>query len=215
MQKNGSEGGWNLMKITCDIINDLLPSYVDGVCSEDSCKLVEEHLHDCARCSQKLTYMKNPIKCPEIQPTEKIRNPFIKIKRTNRIKLIAAVMITICVVSGGMFAIQEVGTLHDYFYPSNLAVIDNKTDRNEWSQINIADENFLNFNSIFYNKEVVNDANSSGDVMLRILDENKNIVLDEIIVEPGTSIDLDMLQNNRNYIVEVKCKTGRFFLNFV
>lgn len=26
------------MKITCDIINDLLPSYVDGVCSEDSCK---------------------------------------------------------------------------------------------------------------------------------------------------------------------------------
>lgn len=62
---------------------------------------------------------------------------------------------------------------------------------------------------------MVNDANSSGDVMLRILDENKNIVLDEIIVEPGTSIDLDMLQNNRNYIVEVKCKTGRFFLNFV
>ena len=159
--------------------------------------------------------MKNPIKCPEIQPTEKIRNPFIKIKRTNRIKLIAAVMITICVVSGGMFAIQKVGTLHDYFYPSNLAVIDNKTDRNEWSQINIADENFLNFNSIFYNKEVVNDANSSGDVMLRILDENKNIVLDETIVKPGTSIDLDMLQNNRNYIVEVKCKTGRFFLNFV
>lgn len=62
---------------------------------------------------------------------------------------------------------------------------------------------------------MVNDANSSGDVMLRILDENKNIVLDEIIVEPGTSIDLDMLQNNRNYIVEVKCKTERFFLNFV
>lgn len=61
------------MKITCDIINDLLPSYVDGVCSEDSCKLVEEHLHDCARCSQKLKYMKNPIKCPEIQTTEKNR----------------------------------------------------------------------------------------------------------------------------------------------
>lgn len=114
-----------------------------------------------------------------------------------------------------MFAIQEVGTLHDYFYPSNLAVIDNKTDQNGWSRLNIADENFLNFNSIFYNKEVVNDANSSGEVRIRILDENKNMVLDEITVEPGTSIDLDMLKNNRNYIVEVKCKTGRFFLNFI
>ena len=134
------------MKITCDIINDLLSSYVDGVCSEDSCKLVEEHLHDCARCSQKLKYMKNPIKCPEIQTTEKIGNPFIKIKRKNRIKLIVAVIITSCVVSGGMFAIQEVGTLHDYFYPSNLAVIDNTTDQNGWSRLNIADENFLNFN---------------------------------------------------------------------
>lgn len=32
-------GGWNLMKITCDIINDLLSSYVDGVCSEDKLQI--------------------------------------------------------------------------------------------------------------------------------------------------------------------------------
>ena len=62
---------------------------------------------------------------------------------------------------------------------------------------------------------MVNDANSSGEVRIRILDENKNMVLDETTVEPGTSIDLDMLKNNRNYIVEVKYKTGRFFLNFI
>ena len=32
------------MKNNCDIIRDLLPLYVDGVCSQESAKLVEEHL---------------------------------------------------------------------------------------------------------------------------------------------------------------------------
>ena len=35
------------MKITCNIIEDLLPLYVDDMVSEDSRKLVEEHLKEC------------------------------------------------------------------------------------------------------------------------------------------------------------------------
>lgn len=35
------------MKITCNIIDDLLPLYVDDMVSEDSRKLVEEHLKEC------------------------------------------------------------------------------------------------------------------------------------------------------------------------
>ena len=34
------------MKITCNIIEDLLPLYVDDMVSEDSRKLVEEHLKE-------------------------------------------------------------------------------------------------------------------------------------------------------------------------
>lgn len=40
------------MKITCDIIQDLLPLYVDGMVSGDSCQLVEEHLESCESCRQ-------------------------------------------------------------------------------------------------------------------------------------------------------------------
>ena len=36
--------------ISCDVIRDLLPLYVDGVLSPDSQKLVEEHLSDCSYC---------------------------------------------------------------------------------------------------------------------------------------------------------------------
>lgn len=38
------------MKLDCDIIRDLLPSYVDEVCSERSRAVVEEHVGECAAC---------------------------------------------------------------------------------------------------------------------------------------------------------------------
>ena len=38
------------MKISCDVISDLLPLYHDGVCNEASKKLVEEHLSECDSC---------------------------------------------------------------------------------------------------------------------------------------------------------------------
>lgn len=38
------------MKITCKVIEDLLPLYHDGVCSGDSRALVEEHLKTCEKC---------------------------------------------------------------------------------------------------------------------------------------------------------------------
>lgn len=38
------------MNISCNVIEDLLPLYHDGVCSEDSRKLVEEHLKTCKKC---------------------------------------------------------------------------------------------------------------------------------------------------------------------
>ena len=39
----------------CEIIRDLIPLYLDKVCSEDSRKLVEEHLAECSECRK---YMK-------------------------------------------------------------------------------------------------------------------------------------------------------------
>lgn len=38
------------MKNSCQIIQDLLPLYHDGVCSEESKKVVREHLEDCEKC---------------------------------------------------------------------------------------------------------------------------------------------------------------------
>ena len=36
----------------CDVVRDLLPLYVDSVCSEESRALVEEHTASCPECAK-------------------------------------------------------------------------------------------------------------------------------------------------------------------
>ena len=38
------------MKIDCEVVRDLLPLYIDGVCSLESMRLVEDHLRECGAC---------------------------------------------------------------------------------------------------------------------------------------------------------------------
>ena len=38
------------MKIDCEVARDLLPLYIDGVCSLESMRLVEDHLRECGAC---------------------------------------------------------------------------------------------------------------------------------------------------------------------
>lgn len=39
-------------KFSCNVINDLLPSYIDGICSEESKRIVEDHLQNCPSCKE-------------------------------------------------------------------------------------------------------------------------------------------------------------------
>ena len=57
------------MKITCDIVRDLMPLYVDDVCSDDSRKLIEDHINHCSKCQNELAAMKDPIECPPLSDT--------------------------------------------------------------------------------------------------------------------------------------------------
>lgn len=43
------------MNVSCNVIEDLLPLYHDGVCSGDSRALVEEHLKTCEKCGKMKT----------------------------------------------------------------------------------------------------------------------------------------------------------------
>lgn len=48
-----------MSKYNCDVIQDLLALYHDGVCSEESRTVVEEHLAECERCSKVAKQLEN------------------------------------------------------------------------------------------------------------------------------------------------------------
>lgn len=53
-----------MSRVSCDIIQDLLPLYYDHVCSADTKALVEEHLADCPDCREVLSHMSSPMPLP-------------------------------------------------------------------------------------------------------------------------------------------------------
>lgn len=52
---------WKMKKISCDIIRDILPLYLDDVVSDDTKELVEEHLETCDRCKREADILKKKV----------------------------------------------------------------------------------------------------------------------------------------------------------
>ncbi len=44
--------------MNCNVIKDLLPLYIDECCSEESRKLISEHLENCPECKKSCAYMR-------------------------------------------------------------------------------------------------------------------------------------------------------------
>lgn len=59
-------------KNNCDIIEDLLPLYIEDMVSEQSSKLIEEHLAVCAACREKLHQLKTEIPIVLMEEQEKL-----------------------------------------------------------------------------------------------------------------------------------------------
>ena len=65
--------------LPCEVVQDLLPSYVDGLTSEKTNELVEEHVEVCDQCNAILKGMKSELGCPiEIKEEEKKEIDFLK-----------------------------------------------------------------------------------------------------------------------------------------
>ena len=76
------------MKISCNIIRDLLPLYAEDLASEDTRTMVEEHLCTCEDCTEALNDMKKNAPVPvEVAP-----DSLQKVKRTIRRKRVLSVM---------------------------------------------------------------------------------------------------------------------------
>lgn len=59
-----------MKNIPCEVIKDLLPLYVDDICSEKSKRLIEEHLAECEECCKYLEALKRELPSMTLESEE-------------------------------------------------------------------------------------------------------------------------------------------------
>lgn len=84
--------------LTCGVVRDLLPSYVEELLCEESRQAVDRHLADCPDCTGALSAMRGPEEqgIPEEQTADV--DYLKKVKKRNRWKIIAAAVCAVLVV---------------------------------------------------------------------------------------------------------------------
>lgn len=84
--------------LTCEIVEDLMPSYIDGLTSEVTNKAVREHLSQCGKCNAKLDTMSEPYSEDKIEQEKKEIDFLKKNRRKNiRTKLISLLAVVLVV----------------------------------------------------------------------------------------------------------------------
>ncbi len=99
-----------MSKISCNVIGDLLPLYVDGAVSEDTKKLVEEHLAVCEECKKAAEEMEKELVLPVHETVAAAETSFLqKMKKTwkkGRIRTaVISVAVTAVVILGSYMAL--------------------------------------------------------------------------------------------------------------
>ena len=106
------------MKISCDIITDLLPLYHDGVCNESSKKLVAEHLLECSKCRAMLEKMEDNVLDNRIKKEreEVVRHHAKAVKRKSLIAGISIASVMAIPVLVSMIINLATGRALDWFF---------------------------------------------------------------------------------------------------
>ncbi len=113
------------MRLSCEIIRDLLPLYYDKVCSKESSSLIEEHLADCPQCVDELQKLKMDFQNPTITDgkVKLMENISEKWKRDKRVSftkgfmLVSALGAMLCFIAFNVIGAEVLpdGTLVEPF----------------------------------------------------------------------------------------------------
>ena len=100
--------------LTCEVVQDLLPSYVDGLTSDVSNQAVEQHLKTCESCRKLYREMQEPMNgenVSDINEGQKADSKNLseidylkKIRSKNRMRILAAVLIFAIAVGVGLWS---------------------------------------------------------------------------------------------------------------
>ncbi|MGN1480520.1 zf-HC2 domain-containing protein [Porcipelethomonas sp.] len=180
-------------KIPCSIIKDLLPSYIDEVCSSESSDLIAEHLNECGECDseykQMLSGYKNFKNDKSVKKTI-IRKVSKKIKK--RIMVIAvSSALAVAAVCGIIYISLEVPLIKCKYDDAefNIEVIEMNTSNHGW-YTNDGSTIKMNLDDLIYDFPA--DKYEMGDNVIKVTGKfekfARNITFDHEETEYGDTI---------------------------
>ena len=104
--------------LSCEVVRDLLPSYLDGVASGETKAAVERHMEECPDCRETLRRMKEPENAAP--PEEKEIDYLKKVRRRNSRKVTVIVSVVVLLAMAVTLRVMYKGVPAD---PGSLAAV--------------------------------------------------------------------------------------------
>ena len=168
------------MKYSCGIIDDLLPLYLDGACSDESKGMVETHLETCELCRKKLERMKTESAVPVSKsPEREIAGYARKVRRHCIRKMVGAV--ALCILAACLLTLIFL-TVQDMYHYANPTIYDveegvwNLTSNDLEISAGAVDEYILFTNNKKIEVAVDESSDYSGEILLWNADDRNNPV---------------------------------------
>lgn len=99
----------------CNIVKDLLPLYLEELCTEDSRNYVEAHLAQCASCQNTYTILKHDIRDTAAVQDQEI-NAFKKLKTYFAGQMITGYLLFLAVLSIGVFTLLLTVSTNSFYF---------------------------------------------------------------------------------------------------
>ncbi|MBP1308886.1 hypothetical protein JOD82_001906 [Paenibacillus sp. 1182] len=136
--------------------------------------------------------------------------------KLKKIGVISAIFVTLTIIFVCSYQVyQNVETVHNYISPKMTSVMAIEKETDEWNKVKFDDQDSIKFDSVFWDKTIINDANSTGNALMRVKDVKGNVVIDEFQVSPGNSQQLSGLNKDQKYYFEIKASKGQFIINAI
>lgn len=165
--------------ITCNVVKDLLPLYVEDVLSDDSKKVVDDHISDCPECRDLYQKMKNPVAENRSEKRSDGQEALKKIRKTIiKKRLIAALITAACVaaIACGLFYVVVVHEKYIPYEETGLYVSDEaiRAGRNFYKSIGVytpdGETLFIYMTTTMYT-EIKGDGLEAGSPVIGLNDD--------------------------------------------
>ena len=166
-----------MSKINCSLIKDLLPLYIDELCSNESTEIIKNHLEVCEECNKEYSQLKKEPILKEVNDNSSelikgVGNMFKKDKKRAILKTVAIFLVLITVV--GIFAFLKVPLILYKGIYGGIYTACEIFESGDNSKSNYENDYF----SLFINKNLGKyKAEKKGGTYIIDFGEGKNIVI--------------------------------------